>query len=329
MAVLGTAGFNGNALYTVQNRGPILRRFYPRCLAARLMNHIYEPELKKHGSRVTIPQRPVISTSAWTAAKEFTYPVVTPPDAKELIIDQASCYEFSVDLIDSTQTYLKGFLSDWKDEAARRLQITVDTTALNAAPALVDPSNTGNTAGGGAGVGTGGPLNLGSLENPVNLTPGASRIEAGGKVYTNAVKFVSDCSTALAKNNIDPELQRFVIGDPMLQNCIANSDIKSALVTGDNTGVIRSGPDHLGKVQGMDVFTSTLYTPLVNQSGQLVYPTLFGVDAAWSIVLQLQDMWEGQLINRAATGYRGTLVWGFAVPIPTGLGCGYVTFDGL
>lgn len=329
MSAKGTAGFTGNALYTVQNRGPLLRRFYPMCLAARLMNHDYEGELKQKGSKVTIPQRPIITVGEWTTATRFTYPNLTPPDAKELEITEAPYYEFGIELIDETQTYLKSFKGDWMDEAANRLQIAVDTKILNAAGALVDVSNTGNEAGGGVGNATGGPLRLGTFEDPVHLTAGQSLVDAGGTRYTNAVKFITDCSTALAKNNIDPKLTRFVIGDPMLQNLISNTEIKSALVTGDQTGVIRTGPDHLGKVQGMDVFMSNLYTPAKNQAGDLVYPCLFGVDAAWSMAMQLKDMWSGQLIDRSATGYRGTLIYGWAVPIPYGLGCGYVAFDGV
>lgn len=329
MAAKGTAGFTGNALYTVQNRGPLLRRFYPTCLAARLMNHDYEGELKKKGDRVTIPQRPIITVGEWTTATRFTYPNLTPPDAVELVITEAPYYEFGIELVDETQSYLKGFKSDWMDEASNRLQIAVDTTILNAVPALVDASNTGNTAGGGAGNSTGGVLKLGTLENPVHLTPAASYKDAGGTVFTNTVKFLADCHTALAKNNIDPKLARFAIGDPLVQNFLANSDIKSALVTGDPTGVIRTGPDHIGKVQGLDLFASNLYTPLKNSANDTVYPFLFGVDAGWSMAMQLTDMWSGQLIDRAATGYRGTLLYGYAVPIPTAIGCGYVCFDGL
>jgi len=333
MSTKGSAAFNGSALYTVPNRAPkLLRKFYAESVTTRLMNRDYEGDLKNKGDRVTIPQRPVISIGEWTTATTFTYPELTPPAAKELIIDQAPYYEFSINNIDKTQAYLKGFDGDWLDEATNQLRIKQEDTVLNAAPALVDASNTGNTAGGGvAGVGTGGVLKLGTITSPVFLTYQKSyKDTTNGRNYINVVKYITDCLTALRKNNIDLTLPRWIIADSMVGNLLANSELSSALVTGDSVGVIRNGPDRLGKIQSADLFQTTRFNQLAGgENGEIpVFPLLFGVDAAWSIAAQVKDVWSDQLQTKSAIGFRGTLIYGWAVTIPTAIGCGYISFDG-
>lgn len=323
--VISNSNFTDTALYTVPNRGrKLLKRFYADTVLTRLMNREYEGELKKMGNKVTVPQRPVITIGDWTNNKTYTYPELTSAAAKELVIDQAPDFEFSINDIDKIQAYIKGFDGDWLDEANNRLRIKVETQVLNAAGAKVAAANTGNAAGGGS-------INVGSLLNPVFLTSEKSYVDAvTNRQYVNVVKYITNCKTVLDKQNITQSLEHFTIGDPMLGNLLANSDIKAANITGDGKGVIRGGPDHVGVVQGMQTYQSTLFTPLAGgANGELtVYPVLFGVSDAWSFAAQMTDFWSDKLQTKAAMGYRGVMIYGWEVMIPEALGCGYVCFDG-
>lgn len=320
---VGNQNFRGTALWT----GPIrakkfLKRFYATSVATNTMNTDYEGELKAVGERITIPQRPVGTIGTWSSDKTYTYPQLVPPAAKELVITEAPDFEFGINNIDKIQAFNKDFDAEALDEYNQKMRISIETTILNAAGALVDPSNTGNAAG------KGGYLQLGTLAAPVYLTADKSYKDANGRQYVNVVKFLTGCMTALADNNIDPNIERFGIGCPMLFNTMANSSLASALFTGDSVGVIRKGPDNVGKVQGMNLWQTTLFNNTTTEDGSIVFPFLFGVKNAWSFAAQNKDFWSGELQNKAGWGYRGVTIYGWNVLIPTAIGCGYVSFDG-
>ena len=314
----GLSGSGDTSLYIVPNRHPtLLRKLYPKTVARSLFSFNCESALKGKGASVTIPQRATVTVSDYNLGDVFTFPSLTPGAAKELKIDQAHKWEFGVQSLEEIQSYIKNFKTEWIDDATKNTATKLDTNVLNAMPALCGATSVN--------------FDMGTLAAPLHLTPDKDYKDAAtGVQFLNATQFISNCVTVLGENNVDTDEWKVnVTGPKFLANKIANSDLRAANITGDGTGIIRKGQGHLGQVQGADIITSNLFTPVKGgANGDVnVYPVIYGCAECAEMAIQYQDTWAGKLPYTVGWGFYGVMVYGYTVTIPAGYGVAYVTTE--
>lgn len=314
--------------YKPYHSAPKLRReFYARTFLSDCMNRNYEGMLKKFGDTVKVRRRATVTGGAYTKGDDITYNQYEAPASIDLVVDQAYQWNFYLEDLDRLQSDLKGFETEWQDDAVQRTRMHIEAAILDAVPAYVNASNKGLTAGYKTAS-----FNLGTIANPIRLTGKETYVDAasGAKFYNAADLFV-DFNTVLSEFDIDPAIERFVICPPFVGNKVAKTAIKEARITGDDVGVIRRGPEYIGEVGGVSkVYQSNLFTPINGGANGTtkVFPVVFGIPEAWTFAMQVQSIDAGfQLPNRYGRAWRGLNVWGWKVINDKCLGVAYVTND--
>lgn len=329
-AILTGAGYaDVNAAagaYKPYHSAPKLRReFYAKTFLSQVMSREFEGMLKKFGDTVKVRRRASVTGGQYTKAEDITYAQFAPPASIDLVVDQAYQWNFYLEDLDRLQSDLKGFESEWQDDAVNKTRIHIETAILDAAPASVAAANKGLTAGYKTAS-----YNLGTIAAPLHLTGKETYTDAvSGIKYWNAADLFVDFGTVLSEYDIDPSIDRFVLCPPFVANKVAKTAIKDASLTGDGVGVIRRGPEYIGMVGGIkDCFQTNLFTPINGgQNGDVkVFPILFGVKDAWTFAMQVQSIDAGfQLEKRYGRAWRGLNVWGWKMLNDTCMGVAYVT----
>jgi len=202
----------------------VMRIFTESTVLNEITNNDYEGEIKGKGDTVNIRVAPTPIDGDVTAYVVGT-PIVygTPTEnARSLTIDQAFYKAFDLDEVDKVQSDL-GLMEIFAERAALSLKIDTDRRVLAYIPANVHADNKGATAG----KITGG-FDLGAAGAPIVVTK------------DNAVDLIADLGTVLDEQNI-PSEGRYVVLPAWFVNLLKKGDLKRADVTGDGTGVIRTG----------------------------------------------------------------------------------------
>jgi len=302
----------------------LLTKYYKQTILSKIMDTEYEGILKKAGDTVKIRRRPTITGGTYNKGGTVTYGSYATT-SQELVIDQTYLWSFAVDVIDETQTDLKGFINDWIDEAVTQQRIYVETQILNAAPGVVVAANKGLTAGAESES-----FNLGTIAVPLHVTGKETYTSTEGIKYYNAADLMADFCTVLRENKCPMESEIFAILPPFVRNRISKSELKNQYASGDGTPVIRKGPDYIGEVQGVNTYSSLNLTASTTggENGDLkVYPIIFGVKEGWTFAAQIDHIKSFDLHETCAMGHRGLFVWGWAQKIQEGLGVAYVTAE--
>lgn len=199
----------------------MLRNFYQTTAFNQIANTDYQGEIKGQGDKVLIRKTPVITVNPYTVGMELTYEV--PEIANiELNIDQAKSWSFRIDDIDAVQTDLE-LMNKFAADAGERLKISIDTDCFDYIATLPAAANKGDAAGTLSGN-----INLGKATAPVSVTS------------DNATDLIVDINTVLDEANI-PSENRWVVLPAWFVSQLKKGDLKSADITGDSSGVIRSG----------------------------------------------------------------------------------------
>ena len=156
-------------------------------------------------------------------------------NARSLTIDQAFYKAFTVDEVDKMQSDL-GLMELFAERAALSLKIDTDRRILAYVPGQVHADNKGATAGKVSGG-----YDLGAAGAPVTVTK------------DNAVELLADLGTVLDEANI-PDEGRWVVIPAWYANLLKKGDLKRVDVTGDDTGVIRTGL--IGMIDRFKVYQS-------------------------------------------------------------------------
>jgi len=202
----------------------VMRIFTESTVLNEITNNDYEGEIKGKGDTVNIRVAPTPIDGDVTAYVVGT-PIVygTPTEnARSLTIDQAFYKAFDLDEVDKVQSDL-GLMEIFAERAALSLKIDTDRRVLAYIPANVHADNKGAAAG----KITGG-FDLGAAGAPITVTK------------DNAVDLIADLGTVLDEQNI-PSEGRYVVLPAWFVNLLKKGDLKRADVTGDGTGVIRTG----------------------------------------------------------------------------------------
>ena len=314
--------------YKPYHSAPKLRReFYAKTFLSDVMTRDYEGMLKKFGDTVKVRRRASVTGGAYTKGADITYSQFQPQASIDLVVDSAYQWNFYLEDLDRLQSDLKSFEAEWMDDAINKTRTHIETAILDAAPAAVSVYNAGLTAGKKTSS-----FNLGTIANPLRLTGQETYLDAAsGKMIWNAADLFADFNTVLNESLIYPELERFVICPSFVANKVAKTAIKSALNTGDAIGVIRSGPQNIGRVNGiMNTYQSELFTAVAGgpNGANKVFPVLFGVKEAWTFAMQVQSIDAAMLLpNRYGRAWRGLNVWGWKMMIDNAMGVAYVTND--
>lgn len=249
---LGTAysGSNPSPAYT-QNFIPeiwsakLVEKFYDATVLAAISNTNYEGEIKKHGDRVYMRQRPTVTIRDYSSSQEL---VVDRPSAatQQLNIDKGKYFNLHLDDVLKMQMDVD-LMNQWSLDASEQFKIEIDKDVLGVrsgtagAQGMVNAAATANR-GATAGRITGG-INLGVAGTPVILT------------RANIVDYIILLGQVLDEQNV-PETGRWVIVPAWMASLLKRSDLRDAALTGDGTSVARNGK--LGMIDRFTVYTSNL-----------------------------------------------------------------------
>ena len=278
----------------------MLRNFYTSTCFMEIANTDYEGEIKGQGDKVMIRTTPAITINDYTVGGTLTYQVPEKAN-KTLSIDQAKSWSFRLDDIDAVQTDLP-LMDKFAMDAGERLKIAIDSDCLEYAVAKCATTNKGTTAG--------------AVSSSVNLgTTGTNGGNALSITKTNATEKVVDINTVLDEADI-PSENRWVVLPAWWCANLKKSDLKQADITGDATGVIRSGV--IGMVDRTKVIQSNQLYTATEGTATLTY-ALAGTKEAMTFALQLTKTESLLIPDSFGTYMRGLSVYGRAVVQPSAL----------
>jgi len=230
-----------------------------------------------------------------------------PKEGVEVLnIDQSKYWAFKVDHVDMGQTDLP-LVNEFSANAAEQLKISVDREVLEyfADPTLCDSDNTGTTAGAISGA-----YDMGADVNGsgrlVNATDGDA---------DNILNVIVEMNAVLDENNI-PAQGRWVVLPASMCALLKKGDLRRADVTGDATGVIRTGL--IGMIDNMKVYKSNQLPAATTETEAFMIP--FGTTEALTFAGQITKTETGQLEKSFGKYWRGLFVYGRAVVQPKAYG---------
>ena len=319
MATLGSAGVQRASGYTnyasnntTNNYIPVLfakkmlKNFYADSCYPLIANTDYEGQIKGMGDSVIIRKAPVLTIGNYTVGGTIDYEVPTST-AVELEIDTAKYWAYKIDDIDELQSDLP-LMNEFSMNAAKQLEVTIDTDCLATWAAGAAAENKGATAG--------------KITESINLgTAGASNgVSITGGESGNAVDFIMAANQVLDEQNI-PSESRWIILPSWYITALKTGVLRRADVTGDSTGVVRSG------VVGMiDKFMVIRSNNLPYDSDHKNSTILFGTKEALTFAMQLTKNESLRIQNSFGEYVRGLAVYGKQVVQPTALGVAIVHY---
>ena len=279
----------------------MLRNFYQMTCFGEIANTDYEGEIKNQGDKVMIRKIPAITINDYTVGGTLTYQVPSVANT-ELPVDQAKSWSFRLDDIDKVQSDLP-LMDKFAADAGERLKIAIDTDILEFMVGDADSSNRGATAGAVSGA-----INMGAT--------GTNGNKAISITKSTATEAVVDMNNVLDEANI-PSENRWVVVPAWFCANLKKSDLKQADVTGDSTGVIRSGV--VGMIDRTKVIQSNLLYSATEGTATLFY-VLFGTKEALTFAMQLTKTESLLIPDSFGTYMRGLAVYGRKVVQPTAMG---------
>lgn len=199
----------------------VLRNFYESSVFAQICNTDYEGEIKAQGDKVVIRRTPELSVNSYKIGGTVSYEV-PKSTSTELMVDLGMYAAFQIDDIDKAQTDLP-LINMFAKDAAERIRIATDREVLQYSYTGADASNKGATAGAISSS-----VNLGVTGTPVAITA------------TNATEYIVGINQVLDEANMPSEGRWCVVPAGFLYH-LKTSDLKAANITGDSSGVIRTG----------------------------------------------------------------------------------------
>jgi hypothetical protein len=273
--------------------GKLLTKFYASSILAAVSNTEYEGEIKKYGDTVKIRQTPDITIRDYSKGQVLTNEQPTSSSV-ELYINKGKYWSFVTDDVDDAQTDIKGYVSNWTDDASKQMVITVETEVYADIGSSAASDNQGVAAGAISGS-----YNLGSAAVPVVIT------------RTNIVEKIVEFGAVLDEQNI-PDEGRFLIIPVWMSSLLKTSDLKQAYLTGDSKSPIRNGL--IGSIDRFNIHVSNLlYMPSYTE-------VLFGHTKALTFATQITKTKVQDNPDGFGMLYRGLQVYGYEVILPVALG---------
>lgn len=214
----------------------MIERFYDATVLAAISNTNYEGEIKSHGDKVKMRQRPTITIRDYSAMIDL---VVERPSAPiiEMDIDQGKYFNTQIDDVLRVQMDIN-LMDQFSSDASEQMKITVDTDVLRV---MVGGATVRNRGTGAGRISQN--INLGINGTPVTIT------------RTNAIDYLILMGQVLDEQNI-PEQGRWLVLPAWFSSLLKRSDLRDASLTGDGTSVMRNG--RLGMIDRFTLYSSNL-----------------------------------------------------------------------
>jgi hypothetical protein len=214
----------------------LIEKFYDATVLAAISNTAYEGEIKRHGDKVKMRQRPTVTIREYQANQAL---LVDRPSATivEMDIDKGEYFNLALDDVMKIQMDVD-LMNEWSSDASEQFKITIDRKVLLSMVSEATAKNRGSNAGRISGN-----ITLGVNGTPVVIS------------RTNAIDYLILMGQVLDEQNI-PETGRYVILPPWFTSLLKRSDLRDASLTGDGTSVLRNG--RLGMIDRFTIYSSNL-----------------------------------------------------------------------
>lgn len=283
----------------------VLRNFYESSVFSQICNTDYEGEIKAQGDKVVIRKTPEITVSPYAVGTQISYEVPFK-DSTELMVDLGMYAAFQVDDVDKAQSDLP-LINMFAKDAGERIRIATDKEVLSFASDGAAAANKGATAGAISG-----DINLGVTTTPVTISA------------TNATEFIVLLNQILDEQNIPME-GRWVVLPAAFVTALKTSDLKAANITGDSTGVIRTGL--VGMIDRMKVYqNNNLPTGVAGGLAAGETAIIAGTTEAMTFAANITKTDTVKIPDSFGEYWRTLFVFGRAVVQPTALVNAVVTF---
>lgn len=301
----------------------VMYLFTEQLILNEITNNDYEGEIKGKGDKVQIRVAPTyIPVNDYAIGGPIDY-TTAAEEVRSLPIDHAVVAAFTFDEIDKVQSDLalmniyaeKAAYSLNRDTSIKVLKVMGEGAGDNAADALGWGAHTSGNIGATAGKISGG-YDMGAAGTPV-LIDG-----------TNALDKIVDLGTVLDEADVPVE-GRFLVLPAWFCNFLKKGDLKAADVTGDNTGVIRTGL--IGQIDNFMIYKSNLIHHVTDSAPSVGTPEAFyvlaGVKDATTFASQVTK--TETVIAETSFGekWRSLLVYGRKVIQEEALAMMYCTKD--
>lgn len=305
--------------YTPQLYSPkILMDFYEKSVLTKIFNTDYEGQLKQKGDKVIIRKNAKIDVNPWQDGQRVVYQEATTEDV-EMTIDHASIWAFKVSPLKMQQTDLKSFVDSWTFDASKQTQKFTELTCINniLASTLAE-GNYGANAGCDSES-----YNLGTIDNPVIVTQDKS-----SSTEMNVTDYITNMRSVLDEQNVldDNTLANFVC-PKIYTNRLNKSELRRADIVGSTNTTLHFGKKAIGNLQGADIVETGYMKPVINSSGNKVWPVIMCTKEAASFALTFTHTWASELEGEVAYGHRGVSVFGCKLIEPRALAVGYIGFN--
>ncbi len=284
----------------------VMKLFTEATICNEITNNDFQGEITGKGDKVEIRVAPTsMNVNDYVINTDIIFE--TPgEEARELLIDQSKYVAFKLDEVDKIQSDI-GLMNVFAERAANSLDIDTSRSVLS-------------TMGLGAGnVG----LTAGKISNSFNLGVAGTPIQI---TAANALESIVDLGTVLDEADV-PQEGRFIVLPAWFCNYLKKGDLKRADVTGDSTGLIRTGL--IGEIDTFKVYRSNLLKTVVDSNINL--PTAFhvvaGVTDATTFASQVTKTETTPVENGFGEKWKSLLVYGKKVIQPEALAMLYCTKD--
>ncbi len=279
-------------------------KHYDMTVCGEITSNDWEGEVTKLGDKVVIRRTPDVSVGDYQKNLDIAYE--TPEDnATELELNRGKYYAVVLDDVDRIQSDM-GLMDMYAEDAAEQVVLKQDAEFLSAIVNDIHADNQGASAGRKSGA-----IDLGAVGAPVVIDA------------DNAVKFLMRMNQSLTEQGVS-RVGRWVVLPAWFCTILKNTDVKSALITGDPEGAIRNG--RLGTIDGLTLYESNQLTDYLD-TGLNVTPVIAGHKDGVTWANQFINAEVIRLQTKFASAIRGLAVYGYKVVEPRYLSLGRVTPD--
>lgn len=297
------------ALYSMK----VMTLFTEALVLNYISNTDFEGEIKGKGDKVYVRVAPTdMTVGDYTVNTNISYEV-PGKDSRVLNIDQAKYVAFKVDDVDETQADI-GLMGMFAERGAESLKRQVERAVL----AYISDKGYGPTAGDGWDAKSSGNkgLTAGKVSASYDLGVSGNPLQIH-KTLDNALDVMVDVGSVLDEAEV-PEEGRWILIPTWWSNLLKKGDLKRADVTGDSTGVVRTGL--LGEINNLTIYRCNTLRKVTD--GTTTRPAFYcnaGVKDATTFASQLTKTETLPNPNQFGQLWRSLMVFGREVIMPEAL----------
>lgn len=297
------------ALYSMK----VMTLFTEALVLNYIANTDYEGEIKGKGDKVYVRVAPTdMTVGDYTVNTNISYEV-PGKDSRVLNIDQAKYVAFKVDDVDEAQADI-GLMGMFADRGALSLKRQIERAVLTYisdkayAPSAGDGWDVASSGNKGITAGkVSASYDLGVSGNPLQIH----------KTLDNALDVLVDIGSVMDEAEM-PEEGRWCLLPTWVTNLLKKGDLKRADVTGDGTGVVRTGV--IGEINNLTLYRcNTLRKVTDGTTTRPAYYINAGVKDAITFASQLTKTETLPNPNQFGQLWRSLMVYGREVIMPEAL----------